>query len=123
MSDSRLDDMPRMRWGTVTIPAKFYNQVRLGLLRLANPLRIETGLRDLDIILEDTVWYCVDRSLNDLPVVAWDEFRPRSSLHEPVECRISIYHIHAERILDQVLQAANLYIQEQLARRRQAHHD
>lgn len=112
--NSKLEDLPRQRWGTVTIPARFYNQVRLGLRRIGNPLRIETGVRELDIILENKIWYCVDRSTNDSPIVVWDEFQRRCSLHEPVQCRLSFFQTNAERVVDKVLQAVNKYLHEQL---------
>jgi len=83
-----------------------YNQVRLGLLRLENPLRLKlTGLRGMDIILDDTTWVCVDRTMYDLPVLAWTDFENsnRNGLHEPVHCQLHFYHIHADLIIETVL--------------------
>ncbi len=116
MSTSRLQDVPRMKWGDSTISAQRYNRVRLGLLRFKNPMRIDTGLRDIDIILEDKVWYCVDRSMHDLPICAWDGFKPRQTLHEPISCQLSFYHAHADKILEKVLTAVDHYLEEQLAK-------
>jgi hypothetical protein len=108
-----------MKWGESVIPAERYNQVRLGLLRLKNPLCIDTGLRDIDLILEDKVWYCVDRSMHDLPVVAWDQFQPRTALHEPVACRLSYYHAHADKIVDAIFKILDDYLEKQLTLLRQ----
>lgn len=118
MNRSRLSDIPRMKWGNTIVAAEHYNRVRLGLLRLKNPLRFDTGLRDLDMILEDKVWYCVDRSMHDLPIVAWDEFQSRTALHEPVACRLSYYHAHADKILKNLWEAIDRYLDEQLANKR-----
>ncbi|MBI5449768.1 MAG: hypothetical protein HY940_00255 [Gammaproteobacteria bacterium] len=83
-----------------------YNQIRLGLLRIENPMRLELpGLRGMDIVLDDNSWVCVDRTLYDLPVLAWTNFEVtrRASLHEPVRCLLHYYHIHAELIKETVL--------------------
>jgi len=83
-----------------------YNQVRLGLLRLENPLRLKlTGLRGMDIILDNHAWVCVDRTMYDLPVLAWTDFEyaDRNGLHEPVHCQLHFYHIHADLIIETVL--------------------
>ena len=118
MKGSRLRDVPRMKWGDTLITAQCYNRVRLGLLRLKNPLRIEACLRDIDIILEDKVWYSVDCSMNELPIVAWDNFQPRSSLHEPIRCRVSYYHAHAEKIIPTLFEAIEGYLEKQLFQQR-----
>ncbi len=112
---NRLDEVPRMKWGEVEIPAALYNQVRLTWLRSRKPqksLRFSSGLRDLEVILEEHCWYCVDASLNDLPVLAWDNFQHRrDALHTPVQCRLSLYHAHAERVLERVQQAIMGHLQ------------
>lgn len=82
---------------------------------------MSAGLRDLDIILESHLWYCVDCSMNELPVLAWDLFQPRLGLHEPVECRLSIYHAHAEKIIAPLLRHVNTSLQQQLDEWRSKH--
>lgn len=68
----RLRDLPRFSSDHVQMPATRYNQVRLGLLRLENPLRFcIPGLRNLSIVLDDDSWVCVDESLDDIPILAW----------------------------------------------------
>ncbi len=115
---NRLEEVPRMKWGQVQIPATLYNQVRLSLLRLRTPrkqLRFSSGLRDLEIILEEHCWYCVDVSMNDLPVLAWDDFAyRRDNLHQPIHCRLSLYHAHAESILDTIQTAIMNHSQARL---------
>ncbi|MDY6991207.1 MAG: hypothetical protein SVR94_01200 [Pseudomonadota bacterium] len=118
MTDSRLRDVPRMRWGDTLISAERYNRIRLGLLRLRNPLRIEACLRDIDVILEDKVWYSVDCSMNELPIVAWDNFQRRVSLHEPIRCRVSYYHAHADKIIDTLFEAIDAFLEKKLLQHR-----
>lgn len=105
MYKSRLNEIPTLKSQPGSVPAARFNRVRLALNRLENPLRIElTGLRSMDFILEDQVWAIVDRNLNDIPVVAWTDFEPRSTLHQPIQCIMRIYHLHADVIIDQALQ-------------------
>jgi hypothetical protein len=111
---SRLRDIPRMKWGDTMITAARYNRIRLALRRLKSPIRFDTGLRDIDMILEENVWYCVDRSMHDLPIIAWDNFPTRMTLHEPICCRLSFYHAHADKILELVLTAVDTYLEQQL---------
>ena len=105
---SRIDDIPKLSTEPVSISASHYNQVRLGILRLENPLRIPLPrLRGMDIIINDKAWVCVDRTLYDLPVLAWTDFEVshRDSLHTPVRCQLNFYHIEADLISETVLNA------------------
>lgn len=104
-----LDNIPSLRIIRKTIEAACYNQVRLALRRLGNPLRV--GLPDhrgLDIILHDRYWLCVDSYCNDLPIMAWLEFdtrRHNAALHEPVPCELRLYHMHAGLVMGSALDA------------------
>lgn len=115
---TRLDEVPTLRETTSTIQAARFNTVRLALLRLGKPLRIELeGLRHLDMLLDDDLWVVVDRNLNDLPVVAWSEFHRenRSALNEPVHCRTRLYHSHANIIIDTALKTVESVLGTYLA--------
>lgn len=114
---TRLDDVPVMKSQTVLIEAKRYNQIRLALLRLGNPLRFEIpNLRGIDILLDDKAWACVDRTLHDFPVLAWIEFhKKRSTLHEPISSKLLYYHLHAHLIVDTVYRAMDKTISTYLA--------
>jgi hypothetical protein len=104
MYRSRLNEIPTLKSLPGTVDAARFNRVRLALSRLENPLRLELpGLRSMDFILENQVWAIVDRNHNDIPVVAWTDFEPRETLHEPVHCIMRIYHLHADAIIDQAL--------------------
>ncbi len=103
---TRIENIPKLKTERMLIDGSRYNQVRLGLLRLENPLRLKlTGLRGMDIILDNTAWVCVDRTMYDLPVLAWTDFEKtvRNGLHEPVYCQLHFYHIHADLIIETVL--------------------
>jgi hypothetical protein len=103
---SRIENVPKLKTERMLIDGARYNQVRLGLLRLDNPLRLRlSGLRGMDIIMDNTAWVCVDRTMYDLPVLAWTNFETseRNGLHEPVCCQLHFYHIHADLIIETVL--------------------
>ncbi len=116
MYRSRLDDIPALRSVPYAMEARLYNQVRLALRRLDNPLRVLLkGLRSLDFLLEDEAWAVVDRSLNDVPVLAWRDFARRQDLHSPIPCRLHYYHAHADVILHKALAALESALAERLA--------
>lgn len=103
---SRIEDVPKLKTEPSSIAGTYFNQVRLALLRLENPLRLKLpGLRGMDIILDDHAWVCVDRTLYDLPILAWTEFShsERTGLHDDVSCMLHYYHIHADLITATVL--------------------
>lgn len=105
---SRLPDLPILSAYPDEIPAEQYNRVRLALRRLPNPIRLRLeGLRHLDIIIDDDSWVCVDRVLNDMPVIAWTEFdtQHRAGLHEPVRCKLTYYHAYAGLVVKKALVA------------------
>lgn len=114
---SRLDDLPVFETRQVTMRAEDYNLVHIALKRLGNPIRVELPrLRTLDLILEKDAWIVVDRSLNDIPVIAWIDFNVshRETLHEPVPCERRSYHTHALIIVDKVIEAMHLILGERL---------
>lgn len=109
---SRLDDLPPYGRRDYEIPARYYNQVRLTQLRYQQAHRFAlTGLRSLDVVLEDDAWICVDVSLNDCPILAWLDFAVarRENLSTPVRCTFCTYHAHAVVIVDRVLDQIAAY--------------
>ncbi len=115
---SRLNSIPTLKSVPASVLAARYNRIRLALLRLENPLRIELpGLRSLDFILEDEVWVIVDRELNDVPIVAWTGFEARSSLHTPLRCTLAYYHAHADLIIDKAFSTLDRILAQRLAGR------
>ena len=100
--------------------AVYYNRVRLALGRLGRPLRVPLLIhRGLDAILDDETWLCVDATRDDLPMLAWRAFaaRGRESLHEPVECRLELYHCHAGLLMGPALELLDAALCARLAAR------
>jgi len=107
---SRIEDVPKLKTESSDIDSQLYNRARLALLRLEDPLRLRLpGLRGMDILLDSQAWVCVDRTLYDLPVLAWTDFEhaKRDSLHSPIRCLLHYYHIHADLIGDTILETVN----------------
>lgn len=114
---SRLDNIPVYDTRECPIRVQDYNLVKIALKRLGSPIRIEIpNLRSLDFILEDELWVIVDRSLNDVPVIAWLDFQDkgRNSLHKDILCERRTYHTHAMIIVDKALEALQLLLGEKL---------
>lgn len=113
-----IDHIPALHSETSSIDAPVYNRIRLGLLRAELPLRLAlTGLRGMDMVLDHDTWICLDRTFYDLPVLAWTGFEPtaRTSLQDPVACRILYYHVHADFIVHSVLSATMHALRERAA--------
>ena len=116
---ARLDQIPVYEKGQIQVSANLYNLARIALKRLGDPVRFELPrLRTLDFVLEEDAWIVVDRSLNDIPVIAWVNFKTqhRSNLHEPIACERRSYHAHAAMITDKTIEAMQLILGEQLGR-------
>jgi len=87
---------------TIEIEAERYNLIRLALRRLGEPLRFPLiGLRNLDIVLQQDSWVCVDRGALDLPVAAWGQFenQDRMNLRASVRCELRHYQMNTDILL------------------------
>ena len=114
---SRLDNTPVYDTRETKIRAQDYNLIHIALNRLGSPIRLEIpNLRTLDFIIEDDLLVIVDRSLNDVPVIAWLNFKDkeRSNLHEDIVCERRTYHTHAMIIVEKALEALHLILGEML---------
>ena len=114
---SRLDNIPIYETRTDHIRAQDYNLAKIALKRINSSIRLELpNLRTLDFIVEDDIWVIVDRSLNDIPVIAWLDFKDqeRTTLHEDITCERRSYHTHALIIIDKALEALQLMLGEML---------
>ena len=121
---SRIEDIPKLRTISTEIESNRFNQVRLGLLRLGGPIRMRLpGLRGMDVIIDNQAWVCVDRTLYDLPVLAWTDFKNlhRSGIHEPVQCLLHYYHVHADLITETVLATIVSVLAERMEEKYPAH--
>lgn len=114
---TRLEDVPVIKVKPALVGSDVYNTVRLALIRLEKPHRLSLpGLRGMDMVLNDDVWVCVDRTLYDLPVIAWTLFEKntRDALHRPIGCQVNYYHIHANVIAETVLCATRQLLEQRL---------
>lgn len=99
------------------VEAHYFNVAQTALKRLGKQWRIRIPkLGHLDLILQEDAWIVVDRVLNDMPVAAWIDFQTdgRGNLHEPVSCKIRIYHFAARIVLQPTLDAMEEYLRQSL---------
>jgi len=113
------DKLQPLRTMAKTIEANCYNHARLALSRIANPLRvILPDHRGLEVILENNLWLCVDTFNDDQPIMAWLDFDTRNhnqALHEPVPCKLQLYHMHAGLVMGSALDALGIVLAETLS--------
>jgi len=111
-----LINVPVYETRSITIRAEHYNLVRIALKRLSSPVQLDLPrLRTLSLELDEETWIIADKSLNNVPVMAWLDFQPSGdSLHQPVPCRLNLYHAHADKIYDRTLEAMTLILGERL---------
>jgi hypothetical protein len=115
---TRLNDIPILELRDSSIDALHFNHVQVALKRINHSLRYPIPkLRHLDLILEKDAWIIVDRVLNDIAVAAWTDFavEHRENLHEPIACKLRLYHANASIILGRTLDAMELLLGEQFA--------
>lgn len=99
--DERLADMPVMAQRPDMIDAKIFNLWRRYRQRPDAKTRFKlAGLKTMRFILADTYWVVADSANYDVPVIAWTDFdmANRSSLHEPMVCKINYYHFAASAV-------------------------
>lgn len=114
----RLTDIPVYSSTQATIDAEIYNTIRLATQRLPLPIRLSLPrFHYIDLVIDHDSWACVDRSINDLPIVAWTEFdiSQRAALHLPLSCKISRYHFQSEQIAEGALTFAVIALEQQLS--------
>jgi len=103
---TRIENVPKLRTVPASINAELYNIALLATLRLEAPLRIRLpGLRTIDVVINRNAWICLDRTMYDLPALAWTHInqKGRNALHTPVDCELHYYHIHANISAHKVL--------------------
>lgn len=114
----RLREMPRYSTADSSVGPRHYNQIRLALRRLPHPIRLTLGgLPHIDMIIDNDSWVCVDTTLNDLPVLAWTDFKgqARQGLHEPVACKLHYFHYRAGMLVLNALDTSAALLARQLA--------
>ena len=87
------------------IDATVFNTIRLGILRLGNPLTLSLDTQpNIKCTLSDNKWVLVDLMMHEFPLLVWREFKTIDrGLHEPVHCKAHVYHLMAGRLLGTAL--------------------
>lgn len=121
---SRLADFPVLDTYPSKIPAPVWNAWRRILRHEPRVAQRRLDLPELEpfqAILEARLWVCVDPTLGDAPVIAWQRFEDagRSDLTAPMSCTVLQYHFGASRFRERILAA----IGEELERRLRAARD
>ncbi len=115
---TRIENVPKLRTVPASINAELYNIALLAMLRLEAPLRIRLpGLKTIDVVINRNAWICLDRTMYDLPALAWTHInqKGRNALHTPVDCELHYYHIHANISAHKVLTSLYGALEEVLA--------
>ncbi|HKJ76711.1 MAG TPA: hypothetical protein VKA64_05865 [Gammaproteobacteria bacterium] len=116
---TRHQEVPVFEYRDSALEAGRYNRVQVALKRLGEGLRLELPeLKHLEFILQRDAWVVVDTDLEDLPVLAWTDFQVegRAALHEPVPCRLRLYHANAGLLIKTVLGAMDTILERRLDR-------
>ena len=116
----RHEEVPVYEIRDSEIKALYYNHVRLALKHLGSEIYLSLPrLKTLELILQKDAWIIVDKAFNDIPIAAWTDFKVdhRDDIYKPIKCRIRLYHVNADLILDRVLEAMEMLLGEELADR------
>lgn len=114
-----LDRLTPLRTMPKTVPAGHYNDVRLALKRLGNPLRVDVPRLNVQIVLFDKVWWCLRQYEEEVPLLAWTAFEAkRDGLLDPVDCVLHLYHCHAGLLMGTALDALQQDLRARLNARR-----
>jgi len=115
--DARLADMPIMVQRNDELEAGIFNVWRRARSRWGSPMRLEgVGLKQMEIILTDRYWVCVDTIRHDCPIIAWVDIEDagRDSLHKPIPCKLNYYHFAASAIRARALEKIKSVLEERL---------
>ncbi|MCX8086520.1 MAG: hypothetical protein N3C63_06390 [Rhodocyclaceae bacterium] len=118
---ARLADFPVLDEYPHRIPAATWNawrRFRLKQPRVAQWRFDLPGLEPFQAVIEERLWVCIDPTLGDAPIIAWQRFEDagRSDLSAPVECSVLQYHFGASRYRDRILAAIQAELEERLRR-------
>jgi len=114
---SRHQNFPVYQTLDSEVSALHFNHVQYALKQLGGEIRLSLPkLRSLDLILQKNAWVIVDRSLNDVPIAVWTGFsiEKRDNLHQPINCSLKYFHMHAGLVIKRSLEAMELMLGELL---------
>jgi len=97
-------DIPALKTMQYSLDPVFYNHVRLSLLRLGCPLELKMDQQQVVLELDRNHWTAFFMQEDGLPLIQWKDFNhSRSSLDQPVECTLLLYHYQSWLMFPQVL--------------------
>lgn len=101
----QLPQTPALKEFSTTVPAQYYNAIRLAQLRQGFSIEMLLGGRGLHVYLDREAWLVTDRNLGGVPVLAWIGLSAanREGLHRGVGCSLVYYHAYAAVIVRTVL--------------------
>lgn len=90
---------------STSVPAEYYNVIRLSQLREGAPVELLLGGRGLHVYLDREAWLVTDRNLGEIPVLAWTGLSParRDGIHRATPCQLIYYHAYAAVVIRTVL--------------------
>ncbi|MCP5369052.1 MAG: hypothetical protein H6907_07540 [Hyphomicrobiales bacterium] len=115
--DARLADMPIMAQRPDRLEAEVFNVWRRARQRWGDRLRLgDLGLKEMQVVLTDRYWVCVDALRHDCPVLAWVDIEDagRDSLHLPIPCKLNYYHFAASALRAKVLDRVREVLEQRL---------
>ncbi len=111
-----LREIPPLREFPKTIDAQCFNTVRLALLRLGSPLRIELMRPRLLMLIDADHWVAVSPWDECLPLLLWKDFDKahRDNLHESVGCTLALFDHRAGLLMSITLDTLYTELRAQL---------
>jgi len=100
------------------MPASMYNTIRLGILRIRDPLVLTLKRQpNIKFFLNNRRWIVMDTILFDFPLVVWRDFETKNrAIHESVNCKVYVYHMMAGRLMGTALYEVEEYLNDLLHR-------
>ena len=111
----RLENLPVYSSAPTKVEARIFNLIRRALRQTDKPIRIPFSYdREVDVLIDEDSWVCVNNTNNDMPFVAWVGFESqgRSALHTPITCTKNYYHYAAGRIACQAMDEIEAFLTE-----------
>ncbi len=115
--ENRLAEMPILAQRLDGIDSRYFNVWRRARARFGKTIRLALpGLKQMELVLTDGYWVCVDAVQNDCPILAWVniEGAGRDALHSTVQCKLNYYHFAASALRARVLDAMERELEKRL---------
>lgn len=98
------------------LDAQLYNTLRLGMLRISNPLTVSfEESHNFICCLSNHKWILKHKLIDEYPLVIWRDFENKNrALHEAVSCKAYVYHMMAGRLMGTSLYMTADYVTEAL---------